>query len=370
MSWVGKLRLKNYSRLLENATAKSIFSLRNLPSINVDFVGESSLRLRKLMVSENNKVVLMNNHEILNELSPTGDNLICGGGIDKTLLQYPNLNYVKINKGAKRCIELRWNTRVYRHDCFSLNEHLRAGGMYGVQTNNSFIEIDGVQRNLIIIDFDSREFQDKVLDKFPETLATTSGSPKNCVHLWLATDKQEKKFAIKDEEENTLADVFGEHGQVVAPGSVHPSGSTYRIVKDVPIAYMPYDEILNIIKPYMKEEPKQIIKPKQSYGTNSFYDMVKSRIDVIDVLGLLGIDTNRPRTNCPLHESVSGECLSFNREVWNCHHCGKNGNVFSLVKEAYNLGTKETFEKLAELTNLEDELKEEQVNFRKQEGRK
>jgi len=301
--------------------------------------------------------------------------VICGGGkvsIHPSLRAYPVLNYVKIDKGEKRCIEVRWNTRVMMFWDSSLNQHLEDGGMYGVQVNKSLIEIDGILRQLLIIDFDNREFQDKVIDKFPETKTTSSGSKKNCLHLWLATDRLEKKFAIRDEENNTLADVLGEHGQIVAPNSFHPGGSTYKIVNDVPIAYIPYDEVLSILKPYMKEEKPSdtlsVSKPKKDYGTNTFFDMVRSKIDVTDVLNKLGIDTQHSRTNCPFHDSDSGECLSFNKETWNCWNCGKHGNLFTLVKEAYELGNKETFEKLAELTGLEDELREEQVNYMKQEA--
>jgi len=313
-------------------------------------------------MNNNNTAVLRNTHETIQDRG-----IIHGGGkvikIHPRLLEH-DFNFVKIDRGAKRCIELRWNTRVYRHDCFTINEHLEQGGMYGVQINNS--KINGKQ--LLVIDFDNKDFQDKVIDKFPETFSTTSGSKKNCLHLWFATDKLESKFAIKDEENNTLADVLGEHGQVVAPGSIHPSGSIYKVVSYVPIAFIPYDKVLEILKPYMKKVATTKVselKPKQSYGTNSFYNMVRSKINVIDVLNKLGIDTQKSRTDCPLHDSESHECFSFTADVWNCWNCGKSGNLFQLVKEVYHLDTRETFEKLAELTGLQDELREYQIEYMK-----
>ena len=310
----------------------------------------------------NNTAVLRNIPEIHKELS-LRDNLMCGGGIiiHPRLLGY-DLNFVKINKGAKRCIETRWNTRVIRHWNSSLVKHLEEGGMYGVQINNSLV--DG--KYLLVIDFDNREFQDKVINQFPKTFTTSSGSKKNCLHLWFSTDKIEKKFAILNEEGKTLADVLGEHGQIVAPGSFHPGGSTYRVVNDMPITFIPYDEVLKILKPYMKKIDKVVAAaPRISYGSNSFYNEVRSKINVIDVLNKLGIDTQNSRTNCPFHDSESHECLSFTEKVWNCWHCGKSGNLFTLVKEVYNLDTLDTFEKLAELTGLEDELKEYQSEYMK-----
>lgn len=316
------------------------------------------------------------NHPIQNpQLSSSEDNLIYGGGMKRvnihpSFLKYNyDFNFVKVNRGEKRCIELRWNTRVMKDWDSSLKEFLDNGGMYGVQINNSKIMYDGVERQLLVIDFDDREFQDKVIDKFPKTFTTSSGSKKNCLHLWFATDRLESKFNILDEENNTLADVLGKHGQIVAPNSLHPSGSIYEVINDMPIVFIPYDEVLCILKPYtyMKKEVQKVVAatPKVSYGSNSFYNEVRNKINVIDVLNELGIDTQRNRTNCPMHESESGECFSFTSECWNCWHCGKSGNLFTLIKEIYKLDTRETFEKLAELTGLEDELREQQVEYMK-----
>jgi len=315
-------------------------------------------------MENNNTAVLRNTHEIIQDRG-----IIYGGGknikIHPRLLEH-DFNFVKINKGEKRCIERRWNTRVMKHWDSSLQEHLENGGMYGVQINNS--KINGKQ--LLVIDFDNREFQDKVISFFPKTFSTSSGSKKNCKHLWFCTDKLKKKFAVTDDKINTLADVLGEHGQIVAPNSEHPGGSTYRVVDDMPIAFIPYDEVLEILKPYMKKEEKKVVAvtPRVSYGSNSFYDEVRSKINVIDVLNKLGIDTQNSRTDCPLHDSESHECLSFTKDVWNCWHCGKSGNLFTLVKEVYQLDNKETFEKLAELTGLQDELREHQIEYNKEEA--
>jgi len=319
--------------------------------------------------------------ETNDEINTNDHYLMRGGGkkvvIHPSLRKYPKLNYVKIQPGLKRCTELRWNTRVMNADNSSLREHLDDGGMYGIQANNSFVEIDGIDRPLIILDWDNREFQDKVIDKFPKTLKTSSGSPKNCNHLILATDKNEKKFSIIDKDGNTLMDVLGRHGQIVAPNSIHTSGSIYKIVEDLPIAYIPYAKVLEILNPYISKKPERVIVVEErssvNYSGNSFFDQVKKNLSISDVLEKNGIDTQKNPTECPLHPSVKGECFSFSdsKGKWMCHHggCGKAGNVFMLVKHIYGLGNKETFEKLAELTGLEDELKEEQSNYMKREAR-
>jgi len=279
-----------------------------------------------------------------------------------------SINFCKISDDGKNCFEKRWNTRVYKYDNSSLAKHMRQGGSYGVQINHSSVFIDGVWRQLLIIDFDNRELQDKVLHLFPDTFTTTSGSKKNCYHIWLGIDEQSKIIHIKDKEGNTLADVLGEHGQVVAPNSKHPSGSTYSVVKDVDFAFIPYDKVLEILRPFNKQKEKAIIQQteRKDYGTNSFYDMVRSKLNVIDVLNKVGIDTTKPRTTCPLgHESVGGECFHYDEEVWKCHNCDESGNLFQLVQKIHKLSAKETFEKLAEMTNLQDELLKHQSNYLK-----
>ena len=94
-------------------------------------------------MGNDNKAVLRNTHETIQDRG-----IICGGCIHKSLLKYPFLNYVKVEKEGKNCFEPRWNTRIMRSDCFSLNEWVKEGGDYGVQSNNSFIEIDGVKYKL------------------------------------------------------------------------------------------------------------------------------------------------------------------------------------------------------------------------------
>ena len=56
------------------------------------------------------------------------------------------LNFVKIKEGGKGCFELRWPSRVMRCWDSSLRQHLAEGGGYGVQTNNSKIIINGVEK--------------------------------------------------------------------------------------------------------------------------------------------------------------------------------------------------------------------------------
>ncbi len=316
--------------------------------------------------------------------------LIQRGNISPTIiharLRNYGLNIVKVKRGEKAPIELGWTKKVYWYDNFTLAKHLDEGGNYGVQPNHSYIMIDGVKRCLCVVDFDKKELQDKLLDKFPKTFTTTSGSPKGCVHLWFATDRLEKTRDITNEEGETRADIISKNGYIMCPGSLHPSGSIYKVVNDIPMVYLAYDEILKILGPYDKIPPKPVQntscpaagQPRSGYAgacgkqvisgysTNSFYDSVKSRLNVINVLQAEGIDTSKNPTECPFHSSESGKCLSFTSEVANCFHCKGGWNLFTLVRDLGSLDNKDTFEALANLTGLQDELKQFQSDYLKE----
>jgi hypothetical protein len=260
--------------------------------------------------------------------------------------QIKGFNFVLIGGDGKQPFEKAWQKKIYRINNPIFQKHIQKGKNYGVQSNNSVVVINGKRYFLVIIDFDKREFQDKVVSRFPETFTTTSGSPKQTVHLWYASDNN-KPFKVKDEKLNSLADVIGEGNQVIAPGSRHKSGSVYSVVKDVPITFMPYAEIEAILKPYDRS-PKKMEKPKKQYSprgvSNSKLEKILDSVSMKDVLNDLGIDTSKNPTSCYFHSSVGGKCLGWNDVTAHCFHCDNSWNKFSLVREAKNLTNKKTFE--------------------------
>lgn len=280
--------------------------------------------------------------------------------------QIENFNFVLIGGDGKQPIEKRWQKKIHRIDCKIFQKHISEGKNYGVQPNNSSVVINGEPNFLLIIDFDTKEFQDKVIDKFPETFTTTSGSSKNCVHLWLASDNN-KAFKIKDEQFKTLADVIGSGNQIIAPGSKHSSGSIYSVVKDIPIAFMSYAEIEAILKPYDKT-PKKEIKPKKDYAPKGISDNITqdiyNSVSINDVLLELGIPTDKNPTECPLHSSAGGKCLLINDDgTFKCFHCDKSFNKFSLIREAKNLTDRQTFDWFAEKAGRSEDLKKSRREY-------
>src|SRR3989338_320195 len=286
----------------------------------------------------------------------------------KITKQISGFNFVLIGGDGKKPIEKGWQKKVHKIDCPIFKEHIKKGKNYGVQSNNSSVIIDGKTYFLVVVDFDTKEFKDKVISLFPETFATTSGSKKRCLHLWFASDNN-KAFKIKDEKLNTLADVIGAGNQVIAPGSKHNSGSTYSVVKNVPIAFMPYAELEAMLKPHDRS-PKKAEKIKKQYTPKGISNDVNKKIfnsvSMEQLLSGLGIDTSKNPTDCPLHLSNGGKCLSWNNETAHCFHCQKERdgwNKYSLVRDAKKLSDKETFEWFAGKAGMLDELNKSRKDY-------
>jgi len=281
--------------------------------------------------------------------------------------QIKKFNFVLVGN-EKKPIEKAWQKKIHRIDDSIFLNHLNRIGNYGVQSNNSFIEIDGENRFLVVIDFDKKEFQEKVINLFPKTFTTTSGSPKNCLHLWFATDNN-KPFKIKDKDGNSLCDVIGEGNQVIGPGSKHSSGSTYSVVDNIPITFIPYAQIEAILKSH-DETPKKPKKIKKQYSpkniSNDTTEKIINSVSMEEILSELKIDTSKNPTECFFHSSQGGKCLGWNDETAHCFHCDNSWNKFSLVREAKNLSDKETFEWFAEKAGMENELQQSRKKYKEE----
>lgn len=284
-------------------------------------------------------------------------------------------NFVLVNENSdtgKKPIEDKWTKRVHRFNDPKLLNWLSEGHSYGILCGNtSPIIIDKESYFLVVIDFDRKEFQDKILPLLPETFTVSSNSPKNCVHLYFASD-DERTFSIVDEKCDTLADVRGEGAQVVAPGSKHKSGSIYSVIKDIPFAFIPFAEIEAILKPYDKrpKKEKKIKIPIVASINNDVASKAIAAVSMEEILKDIGINTNKNPTNCFGHSSKGGQCFSWDNERAHCFHCQSlhdGWNKFSLIREAKKLTDKETFEWFAEKAGMLEQLKKARKEYKEKE---
>lgn len=267
-------------------------------------------------------------------------------------LQVEGINFVRILKGTKKPFEQDWTKKPYTYQ--QIQQYLDKEN-YGI--------MGGGEKRLIIVDFDNQELQDKLLPKFPETFTVKTGTGK--LHLYYFSDRAES-FKIFDEEMNTLMDVQGEGKQAIGPGSIHPNGNSYSVIKELPIATINYAELKALIIPHDKKPKKEFAPLDKNYAPgiqDDFLSDVKRVINMPSLLSSLGVDTHRNPTSCLFHSSKGGKCLGFNNETAHCFHCDGSWNIFSLVKEYKKCDFKEALEYLANLGGLTRELEESRKRY-------
>lgn len=234
--------------------------------------------------------------------------------------QLQNSRFCKLNKHQKIPFEKQWNTITYSSDDVTLLTWVAKGNNYGVVAGYN---------NLLIIDFDSKEVQEKVLPLLPPTF-TVKTAGKGLYHLYYYTDDT-TSWKIMDAMKNTLADILSEGKQAVGPGSCIENGNKYTVVNNIPIAECKIAIIKDAFKewlPVTKEKPINTTPTKK----DDVVDKIKSTVSISSVLSKAGINVHKNPTECPLHSSKGGQCLSFDdsKGLWKCFHCDKGGDVFNL----------------------------------------
>jgi len=128
------------------------------------------------------------------------------------ILQKENINFVLLEKSGKKPFQKDWQKKEIKFNNIELQNHLKNNGNYGIR--------GGGKNNLVIIDFDNKEVQEKVIKNLPKTFTIKTGS--GLLHKYFFSDNSES-FKIFNEELETLADIQGEGKQVVGAGSIHPN---------------------------------------------------------------------------------------------------------------------------------------------------
>ena len=144
-----------------------------------------------------------------------------------------DFRFCLIRKQSKAPYEKEWQKNGYKFNDTKLLNHLYAGGNYGVI---------GGYGNLRILDKDGVE-----LDIDLDTLAIKTGS--GGTHYYFLSDYDTNHVFI-----NELGELRANNYQCVGAGSMHPNGKKYEILKDIPLKFIPKEEIEKIIKPYLKGE--------------------------------------------------------------------------------------------------------------------
>lgn len=230
--------------------------------------------------------------------------------------------FIKTND--KMPIEKEWNTyNNYNYE--DMSEYIKNKKTYGV--------VCGF-KNLLVIDFDDAEFQNKIISKydiFNKTFAVKSAN-KQLGHYYFFVEKVPESFKGLDADGKTIFDAQGISKQVIGANSILSNGKKYEILQNNEILHVEYTLIKNIL---LQQEDDNTKKENviDDISTNSdITKKIKEKLKISAFLKSIGIDSSKNLTCCPLHSSVNGKCLSFDdsKALWNCFHCNKGGDVISL----------------------------------------
>jgi len=169
-------------------------------------------------------------------------------------LQLDDLKFILIAEKSKIPIETDWtNSNNYKYNDPKLLEHLNSSGNYGVLCGAG---------KLVIVDIDDISIIDKMNKLFPNTLTIKTGGGKRHYYLKLEGDIDQNYIVLK----NGAGELRVKNCQVVAPGSFHPSGTTYQILNDNPIQIITKKELYKLLEDYLdiggKSAQHQIVVDK------------------------------------------------------------------------------------------------------------
>lgn len=224
----------------------------------------------------------------------------------------------------------------YAYDEPDFQDWLRRGNNYGVTAAGGLVKLesDDVQRWRAL----------GVMELLPDTFTVQSSSPNRQHFYYLGPEVADS--SLKDPETNEdvghirgTGESGGRGGMVVGPGSLHPTGVRYAVVRDLPIARID-KESLDKVKSILCGKSSQSnakSQPKASVSGN-YQDPFKG-VTISQVLGghyhdfhMEGAQMAGPNP-FGMHTNKGGRCLVIepgDKEFY-CFECEQGGGVSRLI---------------------------------------
>lgn len=242
------------------------------------------------------------------------------------------------------------------------NAYMESGANYGIVCAG----------DLAVVDIDDDTYLDYITDKLPETIWQKTGSGDgyhlfylvegldNRINLFIHTDTSSHMAAegidarVDSAETNLKRGIYkkhigevkcDEHGYVVGPGSVHPSGNEYGPLKGEEIERISRERVEHALHPFIyndydvekhhNENAEEYDKDDYKESKHDFYELTAD-----DVLPWL---EEEKRISHPVHGSSTGMNFMKNEggetfTCWRCKYgsgdgCGLSGPQFLAVEE-------------------------------------
>jgi P4 family phage/plasmid primase-like protien len=227
------------------------------------------------------------------------------------------------DKSGKKAIEKRFQDYPYEADDSSLQEHLMAGGNYGVLAG------EGVT----IIDTDNEETGKKL--EYLNTLTIQSGRGKSGKHFYLRSDATENGVIINTKTRENLGNIQVHDKYAVGPNCRHYTGGVYKIINDAPLAYVTKKQLEEIFGDNLQWAHQQRLEHEHE----AIEEKTQAQIPLeklIDLSQLKPTSKGEYQGAHPIHGSQTGQnfCVNVDKNVWHCFRCnsGGGGLVWIAVK--------------------------------------
>lgn len=250
------------------------------------------------------------------------------------IIETYHINYFPLNEKSKDPKGLiKW--KIYQKTRFPFELRQK---YFNLLTKYNIAVICGeISNNLYIIDVDQHEFAELFEKMIPETVTVQTSHGKHFYFFDKTTkdiDRYEFREHENDEKELFGIDIRGEGSYAVGPGSIHPSGIEYKLVKNnfipnyscdkaIKIIYKLGDKLdLQIKKVIGNSEKKQIKKSRKIYDKSSIDQEIQELENILSPLeSMIGFSGLGPH---PIHGSTGGKNLDVTGDQWFCfrHQCG------------------------------------------------
>ena len=228
--------------------------------------------------------------------------------------QLKDWQFVLLKPGSKEPFELEWQKNLYKYNDPKLTQWIQNGGNYGVAGDPEHF----------IVDIDTAEIG-RAAKGLPETLTQRTGG--GGYHLFFKGHTPAIRLRNPNDSNLTLGDIQGPGKQVVGPGSVHPNGNKYTIVRNTEIAEISEaeKEIRKVFANYIKAEPP----PHENI--KKYKD--EKRRDQPDITRIIDFSKLRKQGDeyygeHPVHGSETGHNFWVNPSegIWHCFRHGTGGD--------------------------------------------
>ncbi|MBA7491752.1 hypothetical protein ES702_02300 [subsurface metagenome] len=150
-------------------------------------------------------------------------------------------------------------------------------------------------------------------------------------HLYIICKDLPKKLIFFDKKGKHCGELQFTGTQLVACGSIHPTGKVYEVKNDVPILEVTYMKLKEVFKNYLPKEKVITEKIRANWEGDDIKDIPIS--SVISFAGLIDMGDGCYQGCHPKHDSVNGMNFRVNTSMntWCCFRCSSGGSSPELI---------------------------------------